>query len=375
MNIPLVDLKAQYHTIQNEVAAAIQQVIENSSFILGEQAQIFETNFAEYMKVKHAVGVANGTDALMLAMKALGIQAGDEIIAPSHTFIASLEPVIHLGATPVLVDIDPTTYNIDPSAIEAAITPRTKAIIAVHLYGQPADMTAIKSIADKHGLLLIEDAAQAHGAEYKNQRVGSWGDVTAFSFYPGKNLGAYGDAGAVITNDDKIAERLRVLRDHGSRVKYEHLEVGFNSRLDGIQAAVLNVKLKYIEEWTEKRRQHAAYYNAALASVHGVETPKEEPQVRHVYHLYVIRVASDRQQMFDYLKKRGIGVGIHYPTPIHLQPALAAYGYKRGDLPCTEAVASSIISLPLYPELSTAQMDRVATAVKEYAGEVAQANR
>lgn len=375
MNIPLVDLKAQYHTIQNEVAAAIQQVIENSSFILGEPAQIFEANFAEYMKVKHAVGVANGTDALMLAMKALGIQAGDEIIAPSHTFIASLEPVIHLGATPVLVDIDPTTYNIDPSAIEAAITPRTKAIIAVHLYGQPADMTAIKSIADKHGLLLIEDAAQAHGAEYKNQRVGSWGDVTAFSFYPGKNLGAYGDAGAVITNDDKIAERLRVLRDHGSRVKYEHLEVGFNSRLDGIQAAVLNVKLKYIEGWTEKRRQHAAYYNAALAGVHGVETPKETPQVRHVYHLYVIRVAGDRQQMFDSLKKREIGVGIHYPTPIHLQPALAAYGYKRGDLPCTEAVASSIISLPLYPELSTAQMDRVATAVKEYAGEVAQANR
>jgi dTDP-4-amino-4,6-dideoxygalactose transaminase len=367
LNIPFVDLRSQYQSIKPEIDQAIQRVLDNTSFILGSEAKAFEDAFSDYMRVKHTMGVSNGTDALLLAMLALGIKPGDEVIVPSHTFIATIAPIMQIGARPVFVEIDPLTYNIDPAAIEAAITPKTRAIAAVHLYGQPANMPVIKAIADKHNLRLLEDAAQAHGAEIDGQRIGSWGDVTCFSFYPGKNLGAYGEAGAVSTNNDEIAEQVRLLREHGSKTKYEHLVIGYNARIEGFQAAVLGVKLKYIEQWTELRRQHAAYYTQALKDLPGITTPAEAPGVRHVYHLYVLRVAGDRQQAMDFFKDKGVGVGIHYPIPNHLQPALAELGYKNGDLPTTEAVASSIVSLPMFPELTVEQLDYTIAAVKEWA--------
>ncbi len=369
MNIPLIDLKAQYQSIKADVDAAIQRILDNTSFIMGSEVATFETHFAAYMQAKHAIGVANGTDAILLTLVALGIQSGDEIITSPHTFIASVEPMMQLGAKPVFVDIDSATYNMNPALIEAAITPRTKAIIPVHLYGQPANMPAIKAIADKHHLMIIEDCAQAHGAEYDGQRVGSWGNAACFSFYPGKNLGAYGDAGAIITNDDGLAAHLRELRDHGSRTKYEHSVIGYNSRLDAMQAAILDVKLGHIEAWTELRRQHARAYTQALAGIPGVVTPTADARGRHVYHLYVIRVPGEREAAFNQLRDAGIGVGIHYPVPLHLQPALAGLGYHVGDFPEAEAAASSIISLPMYPELTTIQMEAVVAAVGEYVAE------
>ncbi len=366
MNIPLVDLKAQYQAIKPDIDAAIKRILDNTSFVMGKEAIAFETAFSDYMQVKHTIGVGNGTEALYLAMLALGIGPGDEVITTPHTFIATVEPIVQLGATPVFIDIDPVTYNIDPTLIEAAITDNTKAIIPVHLYGQSADMPAIKAIADKHNLPIIEDAAQAHGGEYDGQRMGHWGVTTCFSFYPGKNLGAYGEAGAIITNDDDMAEKLRLLRDHGSQSKYEHVVIGYNVRIDAIQAAILAVKLNYIEEWTELRRQHAAAYNRALAGIPGIVTPAEDKNVRHVYHLYVIRVPGDREKMLNYLHEKGIGAGLHYPTPLHLQPALSFLGHKEGDFPHAEAVASSIISLPMYPELKPEYIDSIAETLSGY---------
>jgi len=365
MSIPLVDLKAQYQTIKTEIDSAMQHIMENTAFIMGKAVSHFEANFATYAHSKHAIGVSSGTDALLLAMIAAGLEAGDEVITTPHTFIATIEPMIQLGITPVFVDIDPQTYNIDPSLIEAAITEKTKAIAPVHLYGQPANMTAIAEIAEQHGLFILEDAAQAHGAEWDGKRVGSWGKITGFSFYPGKNLGAAGDAGGIITNDDDANHLMRLLLNHGSETKYKHTVIGYNSRMDGLQAAVLDVKLKYIEAWTEQRRKNAAYYDQLLADDSDILTPFADDRARHVYHLYVVQVPIERDPVLAYLRDNGVGAGIHYPIPCHLQPALAELGYTEGDFPHTEKAAQQIISLPMFPELTEAQMETVVATLRQ----------
>jgi len=364
--IPLVDLKAQYRSIKTEIDEAVHRILDNTSFIMGKEVAEFEAAFAEYAGAKHAIGVASGTDALLLAMVAWGIGEGDEIITVSHTFIATIEPIIQLGAVPVFVDIDPVTYNMNPAEIEAKITERTKAIVPVHLYGQPANMAEISAIAKKHNLHIIEDAAQAHGAEFEGKRPGHWGEFAGFSFYPGKNLGAAGDAGGIITDHDDMADELRMLLNHGSASKYEHVRVGYNARLDAMQAAVLRVKLNYIEDWTENRRANARYYDEILKDMPGIIIPKVDERARHVYHLYVIQVPGDRDTFLKYLHENGVGAGIHYPLPVHLQPAMESLGYKAGDLPVTESVARQIISLPMFPELTRAQMDQVAETIQAY---------
>jgi dTDP-4-amino-4,6-dideoxygalactose transaminase len=363
MRIPLVDLKAQYVSIKSEIDAAIQRVVDNTSFILGKEVTDFEEAFASYVGAKGAIGMASGTAALHLALLACGVGLGDEVITTAHTFIATAEAISHTGARPVFVDIDPQTYNIDPKQVEDAITPRTKAILPVHLYGQPASMESLLDIAQRHNLWLIEDAAQAHGAEYKGQRCGSIGHLACFSFYPGKNLGAYGDAGAVTGNDEALLAKVRKLRDHGRTSKYEHDEIGFGERLDALQAAVLGAKLPHLEGWIEARRAHARLYNELLADC-DVVTPYESPEVRHVYHLYVIRTPR-RDMMLAHLKSQGIAAGVHYPIPLHWQPAYLKQGYGDVSLPITERVASEVVSLPMYPELSDEQIAYVVQAVKE----------
>jgi dTDP-4-amino-4,6-dideoxygalactose transaminase len=363
MSIPLVDLKAQYRAYKDEIDAAVQDIIDNTSFIMGPKLKQFEDDFAAFCRVKHAIGTGSGTEALQMAFLALGIGSGDEVITTSHTFFATAEMLGHLGARPVFVDIDLSTYNIDPAKIEAAITPRTKALLPVHLYGQPAEMDPILEIAARHGLPVIEDAAQAHGAEYKGRRVGSMGRIACFSFYPGKNLGAYGDAGAVVTDDDELADKVRMLRDHGRREKYEHLMEGWPARMDTLQAAILRAKLPHLEEWNEARRRHAARYNELLADL-DVVRPYEPEHARAVYHLYVIRV-DRRDEVWQGLRERGIGAGIHYPIPLHLQPAYEYLGYERGDLPLTEQAAEQVLSLPLYPELSEEQRQEVVGTLGE----------
>lgn len=337
MSIPLVDLKAQYQTIRPEIEAAIQRVLENTNFIMGGEVTQFEQAFAHYVGVKEVVGVASGTAALQLALAACQVKPGDEVITTAHTFIATAEPISYLGAKPVFVDIDPRTYNLDANHVEAAITPQTRAIIAVHLYGQPADMEPLLDIAKRHQLYMIEDAAQAHGARYHGQTCGSMGHLACFSFFPGKNLGAYGDAGAVSGNDPELMSRVRRLRNHGRISKYEHEEVGYGERLDTLQAAVLNVKLKCLEAWTEARRSRARLYNELLAGLDLV-TPWEAPDVRHVYHLYVLR-SSQRDALLTHLKAKGVEAGIHYPVPLHRQPAYLKLGYSDITLPKTEQAA------------------------------------
>ena len=323
----------------------------------------FEQAFAAAAGAKGAVGVGSGTAALLLALLALGVESGDEVITSSHTFIATVEAIIRAGAKPVFVDIDERTYNLDTSKVEAAITPRTKVLMPVHLYGQPAELKPLRELATRYRLWLIEDAAQAHLAEYEGQRCGSIGDVAGFSFYPGKNLGAYGDAGAVTSNDEALLAKIRQLRDHGSKTKYEHEVFGYGERIDSLQAAILGAKLPHLEEWTEARRGHARAYNELLAGA-GVITPFEAPNVRHVYHLYVIRVPR-RDAMLAHLKSKGIDAGIHYPLPVHRQPAYLKQGYGEISLPVTEQVADEIISLPMYPELTREQIEYVAQTVKE----------
>jgi len=362
MNVPLVDLKAQYLTIKPEVDAAISRVLDNTTFILGEEVSAFEKSFAEYVGAKFGVGVGCGTSALQLALLASGIGRGDEVITVAHTFTATAEAILHAGAKPVFVDIDPRTYCIDPSRVEDAISSRTKAIIPVHLYGHPAEMDPILDIANRRGLLIIEDAAQAHGAEYDSIRCGSIGNLACFSFYPGKNLGAYGDAGIVTGNDEKLISRVRRLRDHGRTNKYEHDEIGFCERMDAIQAAVLRVKLDYLEDWTEARRKHASYYNSLLDQT-DVITPYASPSVRHVYHLYVVRV-SKRDKLAANLKAKGISAGIHYPIPLHYQPAYMKIDHGNRSLPDTEMVASQILSLPMYPKLTADKIDYVVEMLK-----------
>jgi dTDP-4-amino-4,6-dideoxygalactose transaminase len=368
MEINFVDLKAQYATIGPEVNVAINRCIESADFILGKEVELFEQEFAAYCGTRHAVGVDSGMSALELALRAYGIGAGDEVITVSHTFSATAFAISATGARPVFVDVDSRTYNMDPALIEAAITPKTKAILPVHLYGQPADIDEISRIARGHQLLLIEDACQAHGARFDDTRVGSWGDAACFSFYPGKNLGAYGDGGMIVTNDQQIADALRVLRNCGQRKKYEHVVVGFNHRLDNLQAAVLRVKLPHLDDWNAARREAAQAYDQLLGGADGIVTPHASAGRTHVYHLYVIQ-HPNRDDLLAYLNARGISAGLHYPTPVHLQPCYQDLDVPPGSLPVTESLAARVISLPMYPELSAEQIERVCEGVLSFKAE------
>ena len=361
MQVPLVDLAAQYRAIESDVRAAIDRVLTNTSFILGEEVRQFESAFAAHVGAQGAVGVASGTAAIELSLRALGIGEGDEVITTAHTFIATAEAISNAGARPVFADIDEASYNIDPNQVEALITPRTRAIVPVHLYGQPADLPALMAIAERHGLHVIEDAAQAHGAEIDGRRCGSIGHLACFSFYPGKNLGAYGDAGAVTGNDAALLDRVRSLRDHGRTTKYEHVEIGFAERMDALQAAILSAKLPHLEGWTEARRAAAARYDRLLEDA-DLATPEVAANVRHVYHLYVVRTA-ERDALLARLQANGVGAGIHYPIPLHRQPAYVALGYGDVSLPITERVATEVLSLPIYPEITEEQQAHVAASV------------
>lgn len=362
MNVPFVDLKAQYASIKPAVTAAIDDVLESTAFIMGPPVRRFEREYARYIGTRHAVGVESGTAALKLALEALGIGTGDEVILPANTYIASALAVSGVGATPVLVDMD-DDYLIDASEIEAAITPRTKALMPVHLYGQVAAMDPILDVARRYGLRVIEDASQAHGARWRGRRVGGIGDVGCFSFYPGKNLGCYGDGGAVVTDDDAVAQRVRLLQDFGQEKKYEHSIKGDNCRLDSIQAAVLNVKLQHIDAWNDARRTIARHYDQRLADF-GLPVPKCHHDEGHVYHLYVTQV-PDRDGVRERLAQRGVQSGIHYPIPIHLQPAYTELAGLRGRFPKTEAAAERILSLPMYPEMTAAHVDAVVNALHD----------
>jgi dTDP-4-amino-4,6-dideoxygalactose transaminase len=359
--IPLVDLKAQYQDVKVEVDSAVAAVLESGNFILGPEVKAFETEFGAYCDTPYAVGVNSGTSALHLALLAAGVGEGDEVITTAFTFVATVAAIEYTGARAVLVDVDPMTLTIDPTWIESVITTRTKAILPVHLYGHPADMDPILSIARAHGLVVVEDAAQAHGAEYKHRRVGSIGDLGCFSFYPGKNLGAAGDGGAVTTANEEYARSLRMLRDWGAEKKYHHVLKGFNFRLDALQAAILRVKLRRLETWTELRRRHARMY-ASLLSETPVRLPHESLESRHVYHIYSVRT-HERDRVLSELVAAGIQAGIHYPIPVHLQPAYANLGYRRGDFPASERAADEELSLPMYPELTTANLEKVASTL------------
>ena len=371
MPVPFVDLQAQYRSIKSEVDAAIQRVLDTSAFVLGREVEAFERAFSEYVGAEFCVGVSNGTAAIQLALTACGVGAGDEVIVPANTFFATAEAVSTANASPVFVDCDADSYNIDASKIEAAITERTRAVIPVHLYGRPADLDAVFEIAERHNLIVIEDAAQAHGARYKGARVGPLGRAGCFSFYPGKNLGAYGEGGAVVTNDKVVARRLRLLRDHGSEQKYRHEIVGYNFRLEGIQGAVLGVKLKYLDRWNALRREHAALYRELLAPLEesgALSLPCESPDAESVYHLFVIQSdARDRLQRF--LSAAGVQTGIHYPVPIHLQPAYASLGHKEGDFPSAESQSRRLLSLPMFAELTDAQIAYVSEALGDFFAE------
>ena len=362
--IPFVDLKAQYHSIKNEIDAAIQNILESSQFVLGKEVAAFEEEFAAYSQVKHAIGVNSGTSALHLALLAAGIGPRDEVITVTFTFVATVAAIHYTGAKPVFVDIDPSSFTMDPKLVEQAITKRTKAILPVHLYGRMADMDPILEIARKHSLLVIEDAAQAHGAEYKGHRAGSIGDLGCYSFYPGKNLGAYGEGGMVVTNNPEYTRTIRMLRDWGAEKKYEHVLKGYNYRLEGMQGAILRVKLRHLEAWTAARRAHAARYSEALAGSN-VQAPEEMPYARHVYHVYAIRT-SRRAALQQALNSQGIQTGIHYPFPVHLLPAYADLGYKQGDFPHSEKAANEVLSLPMYAELSNEQISEVVQSVHTF---------
>jgi dTDP-4-amino-4,6-dideoxygalactose transaminase len=361
--IPYVDLQRQYRSIKAEIDAAVLRVLDSAQFVLGDEVAAFEREFANYCNVSDAVGVNSGTSALHLSLLAAGIGPGDEVITVPFTFVATVSTICYTGARPVLVDIEPDYYTMDPSRLEAAITPRTKAIVPVHLYGQPADMDPILEIAHRRGLTVIEDAAQAHGAEYHGRRCGSMGALAAFSFYPGKNLGAYGEGGAVVSNDTEMVRQIRMLRDWGSARRYEHTFKGFNYRMEAFQGAILRVKMKYIEAWTEARRSRAAVYARALADA-PMQLPEERPGCRHVYHVYAVRT-PERDRIHATLREQGIHTGIHYPIPIHLQPAHADLGYKTRDFPVSEQLANEVLSLPMFPELTDEQIDEVATAVRD----------
>jgi dTDP-4-amino-4,6-dideoxygalactose transaminase len=360
--IPLVDLRAQVRGIRAEIDAAIAGVLESAAFILGPAVSDFETKFAAFTGTRHAVGVNSGTSALHLALLAAGVGPGDEVIAPAMTFVATAAAIEYTGARPVLVDVEPVTYTLDPAGVEAAITPRTRSIVPVHLYGQCAAMEPILAIARRHGLVVVEDAAQAHGADDGGRRAGGLGDLAAFSFYPGKNLGAYGEGGAVTSDRDDLAAAVRSLRDWGQEGRGNHVLRGFNYRLEGIQGAILGVKMRHIEAWTEARRRAAARYRSLLSGVAGVALPSERPGARHVYHLFAVRV-RDRRTVAERLAAEGIATGVHYPLPLHLQPCYRDLGYHAGDFPVAERLAAEELSLPLFPELTGEQIERVAAAL------------
>ncbi|KPK78219.1 MAG: erythromycin biosynthesis sensory transduction protein eryC1 [Phycisphaerae bacterium SM23_30] len=358
MKVPFLDLKIQYESIKEEIAQALQEVLDKTAFAGGPFVAQFEKEFAAFCQCEYAVGVSSGTAALWLALLGLEIDPGDEVITAANTFIATAEAISYCGARPVFVDVDDQTFNMDPALLEAAITKKTKAIIPVHLYGQAADMDPIMEIARAHKLLVIEDASQAHGAEYKGQIVGSIGDAGCYSFYPGKNLGAYGEAGAIVTNNGELAEKIRSLRDHGQLKKYYHSRIGWNSRMDGFQGAILSVKLKYLPKWNEGRRKNAQIYNMVLADIDRLVLPLEAEYAKHVYHIYAVRT-NNRDQIIKSLAQKDIYCGIHYPVPLHLQEAYSFMGLGKGSFPVTEKCADEIISLPMFAELSREQIEYV----------------
>lgn len=368
MNVPFLDLKTQYYSIKDEVDSAVLSVLASTAYSSGPFVEEFEKNFAQIHNVKHCIAVNSGTSALHLALLSLAIGRGDEVILPAHTFVATAWAISYVGATPVYCDISEDTYTIDPAKIEPLITSKTKAIIPVHLYGQAADLDSVKQIAEKHNLRVIEDAAQAHLAEYNGKIVGGLGDIACFSFYPGKNLGAYGEGGAITTNSDVLAEKCKLLRNHSQPTKYVHTDVGYNYRMDGIQGAVLNVKLKHLDNWTSKRREVAEKYTNAFKMISGLIPPKERNNSKHVYHLYEIGLESKdkRNQLMEYLKANGIQSGLHYPIPTHLQSAYSGLGYKEGDFPITEQCADKLLSLPIYAEMSDEVIDYVVQKVIEF---------
>ena len=364
MKVPFLDLNAHHAPHREEFQAAIQEVIDCGAFAGGSFVNRFEEEFAPHCGCQYAIGVGSGTEALWLALLALGIGAGDEVITVPNSFMATAEAITYCGARPVFVDVDELTYTMDPARLEEAITPRTRAIIPVHLFGQPANMMPLIEIARAHGLSVIEDACQAHGAQYNGQLVGSLGDVACFSFYPGKNLGAFGEAGAVVTNDKALQETIRIYRDHGQVRKYHHTLVGWNCRMDGIQAAILSIKLRHLEQANCLRQSHAAHYTQALCSTPEIVIPFEAPYARHVYHLYAVRV-KNRDVVMQAMIDKGIGCAIHYPVTIHLQEAYRSLGYQRGDFPVAERCADEFLSLPMFPELANVQIDRVIECLKE----------
>jgi dTDP-4-amino-4,6-dideoxygalactose transaminase len=361
--IPFVDLQAQHRALERELSAAVAEVMGKCDFILGGAVEKFENEFAQFIGAKHAVGVASGLDALSLSLRAAGVGQGDEVIIPANTFVATALAVTAAGARPVLVDCNEATFNIEPARIEAAITPRTKAIMPVHLFGQPAEMDAIVAIARRRNLIVIEDACQSHGAKYKGQTTGTFGLTGCYSFYPAKNLGACGDGGALVTNDDALAAKVRLLRNYGQKQKYAHVVQGTNSRLDTLQAAILRVKLRHLAEWNEARARHAAAYSQKLADI--VRTPRIAPNCTHIFHLYVIRVPK-RAELQKFLAERGVQTVIHYPVPVHLHEAYADLGHKRGDFPVSERLADEILSLPMFPELRDEQIHFVCDAIHKY---------
>ena len=365
MNIPFLDLKAQYQSIRDEVNPAIQNVLDNTAFVLGKAVSNFESVFSKEHNVKITYGVSSGTDGNHMALWVLGIGPGDEVIIPANTFIATAWGATLCGATPVFVDCEADSYNIDPIKVEKAINSKTKAIVAVHLYGQPANMDPLINIAKEHNIFLVEDCAQSHIAEYKKNRVGGLGITSSFSFYPGKNLGAYGEGGAVCTNDEKLAKKLKMIRDHGAEDKYNHEILGHNYRMEGIQGAVLGVKLKYLSEWTEKRRAVAAKYNKLLSGVGDIILPKEMSFAKHVFHLYVIQTTK-RNELQKFLMKNEIGTGLHYPIPLHLQKCFKHLGYQKGDFPVSEKLSERCLSLPIYAELSDAQIEYVCENIRRF---------
>lgn len=362
--IPLLDLRAQYASLKPELDAAVLEVLASGAYVQGEPVERFERAFAQYCGVEHAIAVNSGTSALHLAFLAAGIGPGDEVITTPFTFVATVSAILSAGAVPVFVDVEPTSFNIDPARIEAAITPRTRALVPVHLYGQMADMAAITAIADRHGLVVIEDACQAHGATYDGRRAGSFGLSAAFSFYPGKNLGACGEGGIVVTNDANQMRQMRSLRDWGQAERYNHVLKGFNYRMDAIQGAILDVKLRYLEDWTEARRAHAARYRQLLGGDGSISLPAELPGRRHVYHVFAVRT-NDREGLRKQLAAEGVQTGLHYPIPVHLQPAHADLGYGPGDFPVAEALAREVLSLPIYPEMTPRQIQTVAQAMRQ----------
>jgi dTDP-4-amino-4,6-dideoxygalactose transaminase len=367
MKVPFVDLQAQHQPIYEEVMEAVGRVISGAHFVLGQDVADLETEYAAYCGTQYAIGVDSGLSALKIALEAYGVGPGDEVIVPANTFIATAAAVTFVGAKPVLVDMDPDTHNIDITQIEAHITPRTKAILPVHLYGLPVDMDKIMEIANRRNLIVIEDACQAHGAYFKGRRAGSMGHAAAFSFYPAKNLGACGDAGILVTNDAKITEKAKALRNCGSLQKYYHITSPYNHRLDTLQAAILRIKLKHIDSWNAERRKHATLLNELLQGT-GVVTPNAIEGAEPVWHLYVIRTAR-RDELQAFLGKQGIGTGIHYPIPIHLQPFYENLGYKKGDFPVTERYAEQILSLPMFPELTREAVEYIANTIKSFTGE------